>query len=202
MSDLRGFDELQRRLERLGTPRQVKQIARQALTAGQRVVVRSIKSKIPGVYKDARKAVGQSLKRSRFGENAGMVAAKVGFGVGKKVQTDAEMQAAGKRRKSSSGGGVGVKNKGKTRSGVGLSARNVHWAVLGTDDRYTGQTTRRARGGVRITKRGTGKRRYSGRMPAILAGVVKSGLQSSSTEAVAKIKEKMGDGIRRLGGVI
>jgi hypothetical protein len=149
---LQGYERLERKLLTLGDPRRVKAGARNAIRAGQRVLVAGIKSKIPGRYKDARRAIGHSLKRARQTEHADQVVAKVGAAVGMKKNT---------------------RPVTRTRPGVGLSARNIHWAILGTGDRAheSGHPT--------------------GSMPAILGGVVKAGYAASSAAASDKIKKTL-----------
>ncbi len=72
---------------------------------------------------------------------------KVGFGVGRGYAA---------RSKRSNG-----------RSGVGVSGNNVHWFILGTQDRFTGKRSWRVKGGGRRTRE-TGKPvRYSGRIQPI-----------------------------------
>lgn len=72
---------------------------------------------------------------------------KVGFGVGRGY-------AARSRRSNG-------------RSGVGLSGNNVHWFILGTQDRFTGKRSWRARGGGRRTRETGNPVRYSGRIQPI-----------------------------------
>lgn len=66
-----------------------------------------------------------------------------------------------------SGGGRSTRS-GKHKSGVGISANNVHWFALGTDDRFTGQRSYRIRGGTARRTVATGKRKhFSGRIQPI-----------------------------------
>ena len=165
-NSVEGFEQLERKLLKLGNAKQVKGVARNAIRAGQRVVVTAMKTKIPGRYKEARKAIGSTLKRVKFGESAGHVAAKVGAAVGKKKQK-------GPTKRS--------------RRGVGLGARSIHWGILGTKERETKRGNRRFAGP-----------HSTGQMPAILAGVVQAGLAASGSEAVAKMKQNMAAGIQKL----
>lgn len=145
---LQGFEKLDRRLKNLAQPGKIKPLARNAIRAGQRVVVAGIKAQIPPRYRDARKAIGSTLKRSRVLEDGGSVAAKVGAGVGKKTRSEV---------------------KGRTRSGVGIGPRNIHWFILGTK-----------------------------RMAPPLAGCVQRGLAASGADAAAKIKQNLASGIDKL----
>lgn len=167
MAVMEGFDDLNRKLLALGDPKKIKGIARNAIRAGQRVVVKAIKAKIPGRYKEARKTVGSSFKRAKFGEDKGQIVAKIGMAVGKKRMSDSEANSNYLKR-------------GK-RKGVGLGVRNIHWAVLGTGQRATKEPERR-----------------TGKMPAILAGVVQAGFASSQAEAAAKINATIASGLAKL----
>lgn len=158
MSSLTGFDDLNRRLLALGDPKKIKKVAKSAVVAGQRVIVKGIKAKIPGRYKEARKTVGNSFKRLRHGEDAGSVSAKAGLAVGKKMPGREQAEATSAHRRAAG------------RKGVGISARNIHWLVLGT-----------------IHTRGTPP----------LAGIVQAGVSASSAEAAQKIKQKLAEGIAR-----
>lgn len=94
-------------------------ITRSAQRTAMSVVAKEIKKQIPGRYKDARKAIGSSVKKGK----SKLVEAKAGVGVGykrKKRERDDEKRAS--------------KAKGKRR-GVGISANNIHWMILGTKSR-------------------------------------------------------------------
>lgn len=103
-----------------------------------------------GLKRAARKQVGSRFRKGgldRMGRQHAVVA-KVGFAVGKKATLE---RAEGR--------------------GVGISERNVHWAVLGTDERKhkSGHPT--------------------GRMPALLAGITEQALASSRETALAAARE-------------
>lgn len=187
MATLEGFQELDRKLMVLGSPKQIKGVARNAIRVGQRVVAKGIKSKIPGRYKDARKTVGDSLKAGK-GENAGTVVAKVGMGVGKKRMSEGEAK------------GIAAARKAAGKRGVGIASNDVHWFVLGTDSRATGRKSVRVKGGKgkRVKVRTGNAIHDTGRMGAVLAGCVQAGVASSSGEAANKIKQNMADGIAKL----
>lgn len=157
MSAMEGFEEVERQLMALGDAKVIKKLAKAGLTAGQRVVVKAIKAKIPAKYKDARRTVGQSVKRMKYSETPTQFAAKVGFAVGKKMPSR-EAAAATRAQRRVTG-----------KKGVGVSARNVHWLVLGTKSTSS----------------------------APLHGVVQAGVSSSSAEAANKIKTNIAEGIRR-----
>lgn len=69
----------------------------------------------PELKRAARKTIGKRFGKAKGGKQDGQQAAKVGFGVAKKMP---------KRGKNPSGG-----------KGVGLSASNVHWFAIGTQTR-------------------------------------------------------------------
>lgn len=189
MAVLEGFERLDAKLLAMGSPKQIKGIARNAIRVGQRVVVKGIKAQIPGRYKDARKTVGYSLKAGK-GENAGTVVAKVGMGVGKKRGTREDAIAAKTARKA-----LGKK-------GIGINARDAHWFVLGTRERTTGYKSVYKHGQVVGRRRlfvNVGKViRRTGKMAGPIAGCVQAGLTASQGEAATKIKQNMAAGIAKL----
>lgn len=160
MSDaIQGFEQLERRLMSLGDATKIKRLAKAGVVAGQRVVVKAIKAQIPGSYKEVRKAVGQSFKRLKKGEDAGSVSAKLGIAVGKKQISKEEQKAIMRQRRAAG------------KKGVGISARNALWLVVGT--------------------------KFMKRAPP-LAGVVQRGVAASATDAANKIKQNIADGLHRV----
>jgi len=132
-----GEKELDRKLKRLGRQGS-RRAVRAGINAGLSHVARALRAAIDatpidttdekGIKRAAKKTVGKRFGKAKGGPRRGQVEAKVGLGVGKR---------GGKRTERLS--------SGKTR-GVGISAINIHWFVLGTDDRYhksTGHPTGR-----------------------------------------------------------
>jgi len=119
---LTGDKELDARLNKIKL-RAANKIVRPAMLRGMRLILKSIKSRVPTNLKGAKRAMGMSLKVK--GDAA---VAKIGAGVGK-------------RKKKSTAKEGPVRAKG---SGVGIGARNIHWFILGTGPRTqkkTGQDT-------------------------------------------------------------
>lgn len=85
--------------------------ARSGLTAACRLGVKLVKQKIPSTKKTIKNAIGY---RVRMDKKTGSTKAKFGASVGKK---QAPLAKRGKRR------------------GVGIGSRNIHWWVMGTQDR-------------------------------------------------------------------
>ena len=82
-----------------------------------------------------KRTVGARMLRAANGRSSYVLAAKVGFGVGRHNRAD------GKR-------------SGKHKSGVGISGQNVHWFALGTRERTTGaRSSSVKRGGVKVGTR-------------------------------------------------
>ena len=82
-----------------------------------------------------KRTVGARMLRAANGRSSYVLAAKVGFGVGR------HNRAEGKR-------------SGKHKSGVGISGQNVHWFALGTRERTTGaRSSSVRRGGVKVGTR-------------------------------------------------
>lgn len=157
MSQLTGFADVDRQLAKLGNPTTIKKVAKQGLTASQRVLVKGIKATIPSRYKEARRTVGNSFKRLKHGETAGQVSAKVGFGVGKKMPSREEAEGTRRSRRA------------HKKSGVGISARNIHWLVLGTRSTHSKP----------------------------LLGKLEQGINAAKAESEAKLRSNITAGIER-----
>lgn len=151
-ASLTGDKALDRKFKKLAD-KSANKVAAQGLRAGLRVIAKGIKSEIPSHMKEARKAIGTRFKRKKTGE----VKAIVGGGVGKK-----------KKQKL-------VDRSGKP--GVGISRQNIHWLLLGTNNR------------VKESGASTGSTLP---LPAVQSGFLKS-----EAAAMQKIKETIKKGIAR-----
>lgn len=135
----------------------VDKIAPAGMRGYLRETAKAIKSEIPGKFKSARKGIGSRfVKRDK---RTKQVVAKAGSQVGIKKE---KRKAWGEQAKAKRG----------NKSGVGISANNIHWAILGTSERT--QTT-------------TGRR--TGKMAPLLPGVVPAGVRKSKPAALAKFRE-------------
>jgi len=169
-----GHTKIDAALRRISDPKSVNRIARKAITAGQRLVVSAIKREIPGSLKDAKAAIGSKFRRAKTGQ----VSARVGAAVGKK-------QEARTRRKS---------------GGVGIGAANIHWAILGTGQRFTRKGY--ARGAMWDGQRSTGevlkgKRTVSLRSTKnrTIRGAVRRGVAASRGAAEQAILRGLASGV-------
>lgn len=145
-----GIPEIDRKLEKLARS-DANKIARAGINGGLTVLTSAIRSAI--TTSDASPSMKRALKRTigrRF-VTSGRKATKYG------ASAKAGLGAGSGRKK----GTHGTKDRHKRR-GVGLSGNNVHWAALGTKQRWTGSRTNR--GSTRLTGH---KRRYTGSMPSI-----------------------------------
>lgn len=140
---------LNRRFAELGE-KSVNRISRNAVRRGLTVLRQAMRNAVPSSAKTTghqtlsiKQAMGQSLKKS-YGTDT--VEGKAGAAVGIK---------ASRAEKAS------AKRAGSARRGVGISANNVHWYILGTRLRHTGGRNRR--GGVKLTN---SRIRSTGVMPA------------------------------------
>lgn len=160
-----GSKELDAKFKHL-SDKGASKVAVRAIRAGMRLIVRGIKSEIPSHMKGAKQAI-----RSRFKKNTrkkdGIISAKVGAAVG---MSKAKQAASSEKAKAAHG-------RGK-KPGVGIGARNIHWALIGTKSR---------------TQKTTGRK--TGIMPAV--GAVKLGFAKSEAAAVQKIKDTLAKGIAR-----
>ena len=127
MATTKGLKGLDKMLNTLNTTkdRTSKRVARAGILHGLTPLAKAMRSGINGspasqtLKRAARKTIGKGLKKGRC--TGGMIAGKVGFGVGKPSKKKREAATA----RSSSG------------HGVGIAASNIHWPVLGTDERKT-----------------------------------------------------------------
>ena len=122
-----GDMALNRKLSALGNPTTVKRIAARGLSAGMQPVQKALRAAInatdasPYMKREARKTIGKTVSRK-----GPQPTAKAGFSVGKKTkQVQRAKSARTKRLGKGKGGG----------KGVGVSAANIHWFVLGTEER-------------------------------------------------------------------
>lgn len=124
---------LDSRLAELGS-KSINRISRNAVRRGLTVLRQAMRAAVPAMAKTRgghqtltiKQAIGQSLKKSNVTD---VTEGKAGAAVGIKRQPSSER----------------IK---RTRKGVGISANNIHWYIMGTGSRYTKQ------------------KRYTGRMPA------------------------------------
>lgn len=186
MASLTGVKDLDKALKELAGSK-VKKIARSAISKGMRVLAKAIKQQIPPKYKSAKKAIGSRFSKAKGGESKGQVQAKVGAAVG--MPKFRKKKGAWEKNKQH----VASKHSG---SGVGISAANIHWAILGTSERKTGSRTRKTRKGVLKSKPTGNPVRSTGRMPAILAGIVKRGIAAGESAAITSILDRLRKGIQ------
>ena len=164
-----GLDELHERLSRLSgvvPDRAIRSGFGGAGTAIKKVIRANVNAQPVNTDHEAslkagvRKSVGSSVKKAKSGQVQHGYVLKVGFGVGAK--------GAKRDRRLSSGETIG---QGKR---IGVSARNIHWFVLGT--------------------RGT-------RRPGQLAPMFKDGLresvQAATPTAVRILRERFNAAIKR-----
>ena len=171
-----GVPELQKRFRKLEAKVQTK-LVKAAVTAGGRVVVKAIKRNIPSNLKDGRKAIGFRFSKGK-GAHSGKTFAKAGVGVGLK-----KSKKAGKSRTG--------------RPGVGVGASNLHWFIMGTEERSTGSKRVGAhRRGVVNRRVLTGKTvRRTGRLKK--EEIVKMAVSQSKTAAEQAIENNIMAGINR-----
>ncbi len=175
-----GDKALDRKFKRLASSGQRK-ASKAGIRAGMTPIAKAMRAAInavpdseasPSQKRGARKTVGKRFAKGRKGGAArGQYGAKVGFAVGKKRK-----KLAGKR----------------TRPGVGIGARNIHWFVLGTKKRYTGRRTWTTRKGGTRSKSTGNVRRYTGFIKAgKFIDVTKQALASSAGASIAAARKKI-----------
>jgi hypothetical protein len=113
---LTGQDDIDKQLSKLKIG-VANKVARPALTKAARHLLKATKAKVPPDKKPMKRAMGMAVD-TKGGRNRNQQRAKVGAGVGKASKAEAT-------------------RSGKNTGGVGIGGPNIHWAVLGTEDRTT-----------------------------------------------------------------
>lgn len=148
-------------------------LLRPAVGKALRIIAKSIRQQVPAKYKDAKRAIGSKFGKAK---KKGQVIAKAGSGVGIKFKKIAKQQEKRQFKKKKTGG-------------VGISAANIHWFILGTTDRQTGYKSRRIKGGGREKKRTLNPVAYRGKMPPVLEGIVEKGTAAASQQAMNEMRD-------------
>jgi hypothetical protein len=169
---LLGDKELTRKLDHLS-----KSGSKRAIVSGIRAsmtpIAKAMRAAInatdasPSLKREARKTIGTRFAKAYKRD---VREAKVGFAVGKKKKTiQRAVEARGKRIEAGKSSG----------SGVGISAANIHWFVLGTDERHhkSGHPT--------------------GQIANIFGGVTRLALAGSAAASLAAARRKIKQVIER-----
>ncbi len=146
---------------------------RPAMSAGLREGVKHMKAAVPAPFKDAKKALGWRFNKSR---RNGELMAKAGAGVGmksKQIKRTIDSNFLGRAG----------------RPGVGISARNIMWWIMGTAQRFTGSKRVRSKFAAAsgVTRLPTGGSVHpTGRMPAQM-DPVREGYERGSGAIISAI---------------
>lgn len=171
MASLTGVKELDRALMSLGESK-IKRVTRSAVGKSLRVLAKGIKQKVPPQFKGIKKAIGSRFNKAKGGAAKGQVQAKVGVGVGMPRFKKSKDGTWVKSTKFSSGD--------RKSGGVGISAQNAHWFILGTKDRVQ-KTTHKS----------------TGRMSPQVSRIVKDGVAAAESKAMSVLIQGVRDGIAR-----
>jgi hypothetical protein len=152
---------LDNRLQELGD-KAINRISRNAVRRGLTVLRQAMQAAVPAMAKTKghqtqtiKQAIGQSLKKSQV---TTVTEGKAGAAVGVKRAASIAAAKAGRG----------------DRKGVGISANNIHWYILGTGTRYT-------------KKRG---KRFTGRMPAEAA------IRRGAGNAMGRVHQTIYDSVK------
>lgn len=149
--------------------KQVKSAVRSGLSACVGEFAKGIRQQIPSPLKSLKKIVGSGVAK----QSAKIQGAKAGFSVGRTSKAKANRS------------GKNVTATGKLK-GVGIAARNIHWAALGTKRRTVKKTRMYVGGKLQdVTNWNTGK------MPAIVANAVREGVQAKQSAGVAAMEKRV-----------
>lgn len=170
MASLTGVKELDKALKELADSK-IKKVTRSAVGKSLRVLAKGIKKKVPPKFKGLKKAIGSRFSKAKGGIARGQVQAKVGIGVG--MPRFRKVKGQWVRNKKYSSG------KHSSR-GVGISAQNAHWFILGTKDRIQKET-----------------RKSTGRMPPQVVNLVQDGVAASESAAMSVLLNGLRAGIQR-----
>jgi hypothetical protein len=175
-----GFPELDAKLRYMATAA-ANRITTAAVRVGLRESAKFIRDRIPLSIKKGINESSKGIGVTTNSKKANGTSGKVGAGVGKTMR-----EAGGINAKS-------LQRRGK-RKGVGVSARNLHWFAMGTEDRYTGSKRIRTKGNWKAKKlEKTGNRvRFVGRIDKLKwGGFVKAGFESSLSAVEAKMRDNI-----------
>jgi hypothetical protein len=168
MNELQGLNELREKIKYLAD-KGVKKAAKAGVNAGLQPLLSGIRQEINGAPISAelkaaiRKTLGKRLKKQ--GDD---YVGKAGFGVGQasKKKKEAARARAGRGQK-------GIRGLTGEERGVGVSSANIHWFVLGTQQRQT--------------KSG----HATGKIEALLAGFIAKAAQSAGPRITAAAAERI-----------
>jgi hypothetical protein len=175
--DLVGDAQLKQALRGLSD-----KVTKAAVQNGLRACVKEfadgIKQQVPTQYKNLKRLVGSGLTKAKYKKQG----AKAGFAV-----------AGASKRVTPKRSGKNVTKAGKLK-GVGLGARNIMWAALGTT-RRTVKKTRMYRNGKLVDVSGWN----TGEMRPIFAETVRRGVQSKRASGVKILEVRIwADIVRRV----
>ena len=167
-----GLDQLMRNMNTL-KDKTIKKATRAGINAGLTPLVKTIKHEIDNVSSDqastslkraAKKTIGKRLKKRR-----GKYHGKAGFAVGKPTK---RRKFTARERYQAGWGGM------KILSGVGISASNIHWFVLGTASRFR-------------------RKGATGKIKPVFHGIIPMAAISSSGKVAEATKKKTSEVIER-----
>ena len=165
---LTGDADLKAALHNLAD-KQTKSAVRSGLSACVGEFARGIRQQIPSPLKNLKKLVGSGVAK----QSAKRQGAKAGFAVARTSKL------------SSTRSGKNVTKAGKLK-GVGIAARNVHWAALGTKQRTVKKTRMYVGSELKdVTNWNTGK------MPAIVSRCVANGVTAKTTAGIAAMEKRI-----------
>ena len=166
MEGLKGLDRLQRTLTAIGD-KASRKAAKAGVNAGLTPLVRAMRSAVnaTGASPELKRAARQSLGKRVMKKEGRELSGKAGFGVGK--PTKAKKTKAHERSVYGQGGAKLVR-------GVGISAANIHWPVLGTKERRQKKTGHR-----------------TGAMPVLLPDVIRSAVATSGSAVLEAARAKI-----------
>jgi len=180
----RKFNDLERRAAR--------RVATKGVRAMTVPIVKALRAAVTAtdtssaLKREARKTIGKKFRRVQ-----GMPTARVGFGVGKKQMKTTKAGTGRTKFVAMERDERGRSKKGLRKEvaakGVGISAANIHWFVLGTDKRFL------TKGSAKGFKAG----HPTGKIDPPFSDTMKQAVAANSGAALAAARAKISQEIRR-----
>jgi len=180
MAELQGLQEVLKNVSELRDKKAI-QIAHSSVNAGLNPLTKSLRSAVntSSASNELKRAARQTIGKRIVKQEGDIVYGKFGFAVGKRPSANSRKAQKAQARKQ-------LYQKGGAR-GVGISTNNIHWGVLGTQERTTKGSNATTLRGKQISR---GVPHRTGRMKPIFAGLIERAVSSSKNDVLAAMQKK------------
>jgi hypothetical protein len=185
-------DAVLKQIQVRGSDQAIRAAIRAAFQPLKKAIRRAINASpaSPRLKAAARLTVASRFAKAKGGAMKGQYQAKVGMGVGRQMRKGYKTRFAAQKAKR-----AGMKRKrtrgGKTSTrgvGVGISSTDIHWPILGTDERFHGRKTSKSRIrelGAKVARMFGRGGKSVGKMPPDLHGLMAPAISAANTECFA-----------------